>query len=167
MAEHPLLAMPSPERINPSPRRPPRERISLASPDRQAVRIGPKFRRLEWALADPKVLADMRGDPAAIVPERALVFELSSQMVNFYRAIRRIPGLEFLGEDEDEKAPDEDFFVMDAQGRKTDKQVSRHLFANQEHTYFFAPSSCIIWVHNCSSFFFFFSLKSVFLSIAL
>ena len=128
MAEHPLLAMPSPERIKPSSGGWPREKISPVSPDRQAVRIGPKFRRLERALADPKILADMRDDPAAIVPERALVFELSSQMVDFYRAIRRISGLEFLGEDEDEKAPDEDFFVMDAQGRKTDKQVSRRLY---------------------------------------
>ena len=128
MAEHPLLAMPSPERIKPSSGGWPREKISPVSPDRQAVRIGPKFRRLERALADPKILADMRDDPAAIVPERALVFELSSQMVDFYRAIRRISGLEFLGEDEDEKAPDEDFFVMDAHGRKTDKQVSRRLY---------------------------------------
>ena len=128
MAEHPLLAMPSPERIKPSPRRPPREKILPVSSGRQDVRVGPKFRRLERALSDPNVLVDMRDDPAAIVPERALVFELSSQTVDFYRAIRGIPGLEFLGEDEDEKDPDEDFFTMDANGRRTDKTVSRCLY---------------------------------------
>ena len=128
MAEHPLLAMPSPERIKLSEKRWPRENTSPVTPDRQAVRVGPKFRSLERALSDPKVLADMRDDPIAIVPERALVFELSSQVVDFYLAIRNIPGLEFLGEDEDEKVPDEDFFVVDAQGRKADKQVSRRLY---------------------------------------
>ena len=128
MAEHPLLAMPPPKRIKPSSGGWPRENTSPVTPDRQAVRVGPKFRRLERALANPETLVDLRDDPAAIVPERALVFELSSQTVDFYRAIRYIPGLEFLGEDEDEKAPDEDFFVVDAQGRKTDKPVSRRFY---------------------------------------
>ena len=71
MAERPLLAMPKPERRAPTTSRPPRETVSSADPDRQAIRVGPKFQRLEQVLTDPQILAELRDDPAAIVPERA------------------------------------------------------------------------------------------------
>lgn len=129
MAERPLLAMPRPERRAPEPGKPPRDKVRPAEPGRQAARIGPKFQRLEQSLADPRVLADLRDDPAAIVPERALVFEVASEVVDFYQAVRGIPGLEFLGEDEGDAAPDEDFFIPDKEGQpRTDKRVPRRFY---------------------------------------
>ena len=129
MAERPLLAMPKPERRTPTPGRPPIDNVPQAEPARQAARIGPKFRRLEDSLADPQALAELRDDPAAIVPERALVFEVASDVVNFYQAVRGIPGLEFLGEDEGDAAPDEDFFIPDEEGRpREDKRVPRRFY---------------------------------------
>ena len=63
------------------------------------------------------------------MPERALVFEVASDVVDFYRAVRGVPGLEFLGEDEGDAAPDEDFFVPDDDGRpKTGKRVPRRFY---------------------------------------
>jgi hypothetical protein len=121
--------MPTPERRTPSPGRPPRDNIPQAEPARQAARVGPKFQRLEDSLADPQALAELRDDPAAIVPERALVFEVASDVVDFYRAVRGIPGLEFLGEDEGDAAPDKDFFIPDKDGRpKEDKRVPRRFY---------------------------------------
>jgi len=118
--------MPRPERTEPNAGRPPRENIPAANTRRQAARVGPKFQRLEDSLRDPQALAQLRDDPAAIVPERALVFEVASDVVNFYQAVRGVPGLEFLGEDEGEAAPDEDFFVPDKDGRpREDKRVPR------------------------------------------
>ena len=129
MAERPLLAMPTPERRAPRPGRPPRESIPLVEPGRQAVRVGPKFERLERSLPDPQTLAELRDDPTAIVPERALVFEVASEVADFYRAVRSVPGLEFLGEDEGEAAPDEDFYVPDKEGEpKPDKKVPRRFY---------------------------------------
>lgn len=129
MAERPLLAMPRPERRAPPAGKPPREKIPAADPDRQTVRVGPKFLRLEKSLADPQALAQLRDDPAAIVPERALVFEVASDVVDFYQAVRGVPGLEFLGEDEGDAAPDEDFFIPDKEGRPTaDKRVPRRFY---------------------------------------
>lgn len=129
MAERPLLAMPRPERRAPEPGKPPRDKVRPAEPERQAARIGPKFQRLEQSLADPRVLAELRDDPAAIVPERALVFEVASEVVDFYQAVRGIPGLEFLGEDEGEAAPDEDFFIPDKEGQpRADKRVPRRFY---------------------------------------
>ena len=129
MAERPLLAMPRPERRIPTPGKPPREKVRPADSDRQAVRVGPKFQRLEQTLANPQMLAELRDDPAAIIPERALVFEIASDVVNFYRAVRRVPGLEFLGEDEGDAPPDEDFFIPDEDGKpKADKRVPRRFY---------------------------------------
>ena len=116
MAERPLLAMPRPQRQTPPAGRPPREKISSADATRQTERLGPKFERLERALGDPDALGELRDDPSAIVPERALVFEVASEVADFYRAVRGVPGLEFLGEDEGDAAPDEDFYVLDNNG---------------------------------------------------
>ena len=129
MAELPLLAMPIPERRAPRPGRPPRESIRPAEPERQAVRVGPRFERLERSLLDPQRLAELRDDPTAIVPERALVFEVASELADFYRAVHSVPGLEFLGEDEGQVAPDEDFFVPDRDGEpRPDKAVPRRFY---------------------------------------
>src|SRR3546814_19105470 len=94
MAERPLLAMPRPERRAPPAGRPPRENIPAADAGRQAGRLGPKSERLEQALGDPDALGELRDDPSAIVPERALVFEVASEVADFYRAVRGVPGLE-------------------------------------------------------------------------
>ena len=129
MAERPLLAMPRPERRAPPPGRPPREKIPSADAGRQAGRLGPKFERLARALGDPEVLGELRDDPSAIVPERALVFEVASEVADFYRAVRGVPGLEFLGEDEGDAAPDEDFYVPDKDGDpREDKRVPRRFY---------------------------------------
>lgn len=129
MAERPLLAMPRPERRAPPAGRPPRENIPSADAGRQAGRLGPKFDRLERALGDPEVLGELRDDPSAIVPERALVFEVASEVVDFYRAVRGVPGLEFLGEDEGDAAPDEDFYIPDKDGEpRADKRVPRRFY---------------------------------------
>ncbi len=129
MAERPLLAMPRPERRVPSARPPPREKIPSADVGRQAERLGPKFERLEQVLGDPDALGELRDDPYAIVPERALVFEVASEIADFYRAVRSVPGLEFLGEDEGEDAPDSDFFFPDKHGDPIDgKRVPRRFY---------------------------------------
>ncbi|MBC6441507.1 MAG: S8 family peptidase [Rhodospirillales bacterium] len=129
MAERPLLAMPRPERQAPKAGRPPRENIPSADAGRQAGRLGPKFERLERALDDPEALGELRDDPSAIVPERALVFEVASKIADFYRAVRGVSGLEFLGEDEGDAAPDEDFYVPDKDGDpREDKRVPRRFY---------------------------------------
>ena len=129
MAERPLLTLPFSERRVPAPGRPPRESVPGADRANQQRRVGPKFARLEETLRDPDVLGELREDPAAIVPERAVVFEVASEVVDFYRAVRAVPGLEFLGEEEGDAAPDEDFFLRDNEGEmREDKRVPRRFY---------------------------------------
>jgi len=121
--------MPRPERGAPPAGRPPRESVPPAAASRQAGRLGPKFERLEQALGGPDALAELRDDPSAIVPERALVFEVASEVADFYRAVRGVQGLEFLGEDEGDAAPDEDFYVRNKDGDpRDDKRVPRRFY---------------------------------------
>lgn len=100
MAERPLLALPRPTRGHPRSGNPPRENVPSASPTRQSAKLGPTFARLQQALPNPASLEELRGDPYSIAPERALVFEVAGSLTDFYRALRALPGLELLGEDE-------------------------------------------------------------------
>ena len=112
MVERPLLSLPDPKRI--SPKGKPsfmKESFHPVAPDRQEQRIGSKFERLSKVLPDPQQLAKLRNDPAAIAPERALVFEIAGETVDFYQACRSVSGLELLGIDHDEVPSDEDFFI--------------------------------------------------------
>src|SRR5262249_42595287 len=112
MAERPLLALPRPTKQRPRTAQPPRETVRGLSPERQRQRLGRKFEQLSETLPDPARLAELRSDPDAIIPERALVFEVAGTLTDFYRAMRSI-GLEFLGEDEEDIEADADFAVTD------------------------------------------------------
>ncbi|MCQ4632657.1 S8 family peptidase [Shinella sp. CPCC 100929] len=75
----------------------------------QNQRFGPQFQRLTDVLQrDPGGLA-LRTDPAALAPERLLVFEVKGSIAAFARAINNVPGLELIDEEElpgdDDKAP--------------------------------------------------------------
>jgi len=114
MSERPLLALPRPSRVPPPKSKPPpREKVLGLSSARQFERLGPKFDRLGGVVSEPGRLAELREDPGAIVPERALVFVVSGTMSDFYRAVYAVEGLEFLGEDEDEVESNEDWAVAE------------------------------------------------------
>jgi hypothetical protein len=78
--------------------------------DRQTEAFSPKFARLAEILSrDPSGL-ELRADPSAMAPERLLVFEVRGSIGSFAAAVRQIPGLELIDEeelaaDDDDKAP--------------------------------------------------------------
>jgi hypothetical protein len=128
MAKLPVLALPSPSKTQARTGQPPREKIKLPTDPRQGARLGPKFDRLARVLGTPAQLPSLRDDPTAIVPERALVFEIAGTLTDFYRAMR-VVGLEFLGEDESDADADEDFAITGAGGAtKPDERVPVRLY---------------------------------------
>ena len=123
MPERPLLRIPAPE-----PGEPPRRGgggPSLKKPTRgrQGERLDPKFDRLARVAADPAQLMQLRQDPEAITPERAIVFEVTGSLPTFYEAAARI-GLEYLADDEVEIEPDDDFRLA----KKPDQPISGRLY---------------------------------------
>jgi hypothetical protein len=78
--------------------------------DRQIGAFSPKFNRLAEVLnRDPSGL-ELRADPAGLAPERLLVFEVRGSIGAFAAAVKNVPGLELIDEeeleaDEEDKAP--------------------------------------------------------------
>lgn len=96
----PLLRLNAPK---PTPRRP--SGGGGAEPrrldrDTQTQKYGPVFQNLQNVLASPDPSLQLRADPNSLAPERLLVFEVTGSVTNFARAVARIPGLEFAGEEE-------------------------------------------------------------------
>ncbi|KQZ27977.1 hypothetical protein ASD50_20210 [Mesorhizobium sp. Root552] len=51
-------------------------------------------------MGSPNASLQLRADPNSLAPERLLVFEVTGSVANFAKAVARIPGLEFAGEEE-------------------------------------------------------------------
>ena len=133
MAEFPLLPIP-----NPAPDRRPTgqrggSRLRLPDRTRQGERLQPVFQRLRDVFEAGRNPVALREDPAGVTPERALVLDVAGGIDDFYQAAQRIDGLEYLGDEETEFEPDQDFAELDARkGRKgkdrTDKPVVGRLY---------------------------------------
>ena len=84
-------------------------------------------------MLDPDHPLTFGEDPAGIAPERALVFEVAESVTGFRKAIAKVDGLEFLGDEDSESPADEDFAVIDTRkGRvgqdREDKPVGGRLY---------------------------------------
>ena len=110
MPERPLLKLPAPEPVEPPRRGGGGQRLQKPTRQRQGERLDPKFDRLARVAADPAEVVQLRQDPEAIAPERAIVFEVAGSLLTFYTEASRI-GLEYLADDELDISPDGDFSV--------------------------------------------------------
>lgn len=78
--------------------------------DQARTAAGQRLTGLAAQLDANTPLLQLRADPAALAPERLLVFELTGGVMKFTEAVRLVPGLEFLGaedleEDEHDESP--------------------------------------------------------------
>ena len=128
MPEYPLLPLPTFERGD----APGGRRFVPSAPSvgrgRQGERLGPIFERLANVLEEDRDGLSLLDDPSSIAPERALVLEVAGSVVDFQALAARVEGLEFLGDEEIECEPDEDFFEPDTRkGRKGEPRTDRPL----------------------------------------
>jgi len=72
------------------------------------LRIGPQIRRLEQAFAEQTTA--LRTDVEGAEPEKVIVLETVGPIKDFVNAVRRIAGMEWLAEIDEEIAADEDFY---------------------------------------------------------
>ena len=108
MADYPLLVFPQPERAERDDRRGGGSGIRRPDSRRQAERLHPQFERLQEAL-EQKRLA-LQDNPLGIQPEQVLVIETVGPIGNFVKAVKRIEGLEWLGElEHDDIEPEHGF----------------------------------------------------------
>ena len=112
MAEFPLLPIPAPDPVERPRGRGGGDVPRVPSTVRQGERLGPVFQRLQEYSRSGR-LDELSKDPAAIAPERALVFEVAGAVDKFEEAIRRVAGMDWLGDEELEFDADADFAVID------------------------------------------------------
>ncbi len=123
MPDHPLLLFSTPTKADRDAGHGGGTPVHRPSLDRQRQRIGPKLATLNQAF-DARRLTLQQIAPTEN-PELVLVIEAIGSVDNFANAVRRVPGLEWLVEgDEEGIPPDEDFFDE----KSPDKKLSGQLF---------------------------------------
>jgi hypothetical protein len=85
--------------------------VHLPTATRQGERIGPQIQRLEQAFADRA--GTVQTDVDGADPERVIVLETVGSITDFLNAVRRISGMEWLAEVDEEMAADQDFYRPD------------------------------------------------------
>lgn len=123
MPERPLLLFPTPETADRSRRRGFPGHVHRPTRDRQGQRLSPIFARLQTAFNERR--AEVQQTAAGADPEQTLVIETIGNVENFANAVKRIKGLEWMGEIEtDGIEPDEDFYDE----HNTDKRLGGCLY---------------------------------------
>nr|WP_321401722.1 S8 family peptidase [uncultured Desulfobacter sp.] len=123
MPEHPLLLFPTPETASRSTLGGGGGHIRRPTPQRQWNRLSPIFSQLQTAFDARRI--EVQQSAAGIIPEQILVIETVGSIENFANAVKRIDGLEWMGEIEiDEIIPDEEFYDE----TKPDKELSGRLY---------------------------------------
>lgn len=123
MANRPLLLFPTPESADRGKLPPGFGRTHKPSHGRQGVRLSPIFAQLQAAFDARQV--ELQQTAAGVEPEQVLVIETIGNIEDFANAVRRIEGLEWMGEIEvEEIAPDEDFYDE----KKPEKELSGRLY---------------------------------------
>lgn len=129
MPERPLLVLPIPTEAARRTQKPvPVSKPHLPARERQAERLEPRFSVLQQAFEAKR--ARLSTEAVGLIPEEVIVFETVGSVNDFINAVRKIDGLEWLGEIEEEDIPpDDDFFVPDRKGAaKADKTLPGRLF---------------------------------------
>ena len=110
MHERPLLLFPSPEIAGRTKRKRMPPKVHYPSITRQGERLSPIFRQLQSSFNYSEIQQTLNG----IESEQVLVFETIGNIENFANAVKKIEGLEWMGEIESEELlPDTDFYRED------------------------------------------------------
>ena len=123
MPERPLLLFPTPEAASRSTLGGGGGRVRRPTPQQQWDRLSPIFSQLQAAFEVRRV--EIQQNALGITPEQVLVFETIGGIDKFANAVKRIDGLEWMGEIEiDEIIPNEEFYDK----TKPDKDLSGRLY---------------------------------------
>ena len=124
----PLLAFDSPsvgERIKPGGRP---SKVVGPGGRRQGERLSPRFKELTDAF-EAKRAELGEGTPVEADPSLVIVLDLAGSVEEFYKAVNKVEGLEFLAEMVgDTTDPDGDFYIQDRGKERSKKSVEHSLY---------------------------------------
>ena len=137
MPERPLLLFPTPVLADKTPLHGGPRSIHFPPHDRQSERLTPQFTQLQVAFNTRRV--EVQQHIAGIDPEKILVMEIISSIEDFSNAVKRIRGLEWMGElENDDITPDSDFYDIKDDTKKingrlylvlTNQQALREMYS--------------------------------------
>lgn len=109
MAERPIILFPTPQLANRDKRKIPIPKVNKPSFGTQYNRLQPTFKVLREAFEKKRI--QFQNTPIGVNPEYALVFEVVDSVDDFYNAVCKSEGLEWLFDKEFfDITPDEDFY---------------------------------------------------------
>lgn len=118
MPEYPLLVFPEPTLAERAKRGGGGGKFQAPTPGEQAERIAPQMQRLQQAM-DSKRLT-LQDSALGLQPEQTLVIETIGPVDNFIKAVKKVEGLEWLGEFEVDDIPP-------AHGFQDERDAEKHL----------------------------------------
>lgn len=127
MSQKPLLLFPTPVLSSRTkiPSRGPK--VHFPSREDQGKRLTSQFEAIEKIIGDQKAI--IQHDTTGAVPEMVLVLETIGSIDDFFKAVRRIPEMEWMAELEETFESDEFFFAENIKGEsKSEKDLSGRLF---------------------------------------
>ena len=130
--DYPILVFPGKEDVSRTTRQIVVKPPHMPTVKDNARRISPKFQNLQKALEGRKMHLQTTAEGAD--PEDVLVIETIGAVEEFYKAVQKIDGFEWLFEADDLRDPDDDFYALNSKGQKTDKQLSTRLYLISTNT---------------------------------
>ncbi len=113
MSDRPLLLFPGKATVSRSKKGGGQPSYHFPSHEKQGQRLSLKFTQLQNALNQRNL--ELQQTSSNIEPEQVLVIETVGSVENFINAVRKVQGLEWLGEiNLEEILPDEDFYEIDS-----------------------------------------------------
>ncbi len=128
MSERPLLLFPEPQVADKTKGNPfPPGKIFKPTTQRQFERLAPVFGELTRAFTSKNILVQQ--STIGINPEYALVFEVIGSVDNFYKAVNKVEGLEWIFDKSvDNIEPDDDFYKQDESGDISEENLSGRVY---------------------------------------
>jgi hypothetical protein len=126
-ANKPLLILPKPTKLDRQGLNGGGSQIRFPDNKRQKKRLNSKFQNLKNTFQELKT--ELREDLNGIEPEHVIVFETVGSIDDFYKAVKDIPGIEWLFEfDAEEIAANEDFYKEETSETSESSVLSRKLY---------------------------------------
>lgn len=127
MEQRPLLFFPTKDIVGRSKLPKGRGEYKTPSAERQGQRLSPKFQSFFDALEANRISAQQSTD--GLDPEQVLVLETIGSVDDFYKAVSKIDGFDWLGEvDIYDIEPDDEFYSLNNDGSRSEKKMSGRVY---------------------------------------
>ena len=126
MAKKPLLVFPTPAIADRTKKSGQSTETHFPSKNRQVTKYEDKISELDRVLANKS--AALQQQVGSIIPEMLLVLETAGEISDFFKAVKKTPGMEFLAENQSETESDEDFYHLDKAGNRVDKSIDTRFY---------------------------------------